>query len=251
MNKLKYIIAVILFTGSISIMYAGEIDSVIVRGDNDLLAYKDGTSPKEAMNEALNLAVTWVVKDVCSQMKEACSDYKEIYLQTFKITSPKKESLFVIETYNPAYGLMFSLLYTEEGTYKFPVSSPLIMGKYMYNNEEMFKDWNGQLLEKPIISFRDIDSNGTYEVIFNCRLHFGKENTVETRVFRPVSRTEIREWFKYNSKEIIEVNGALRVIKRNIKKIESSKLTLSQDIYTFTDNKYLSSMDDMVIEVEK
>jgi len=238
LNKLILFIICILAATE---LIAGSDYSVTIRDDNDISTYKDSVSKQEPAPVVVNTKLKeFLIQKLMDSELDAVQMYK--YIQTFRISTPDSNYVFVAEIDEGPRGLQFYLFYFNQ---KRNMCSDYfnVNGYFMKNDEEGFKEWNGMLVDKPYISFKDVNNDGTNEIIFNRRAHNGTWNAVETIVIRILAELKIEKWFSYFSKELKGDDGET-LVKRTLQKVEGNDFFLNAGAYNLKTGKFLGKMDD-------
>jgi len=226
--------------------FAGTDYLVTARDDNDIATFKDSTSKQFPAPEAFSAKLkSFLAKKLMYGELDAVQMYK--YMQTFRITTPDSNYIFVTEIDEGLRGMQFYLFYFNR---KQNLCSDFlnIDGYFMKNNEEGFEDWNGRLVDEPFISFKDIENNGAYDIIFNRRAHNGTWNAVETIVMKISEDVKIEKWFSYYSKELKGIDGE-KMIKRTLKKAEGNDLLFGISEYDYKTGRFLQAMTDETVTI--
>ncbi len=239
MKKFFLIFSIVFITGSH--LFAEINYNVVVRGDNDILTYKDSLSKQVPAPAVFNEKLEkFLVKKLLEGELDAVQMYT--YLQTFRITTPDSNYVFVSEIDEGSRGLQFYVFY-------FNVKQNLcsdyfnIDGYFMKNDEEGFNEWNGKLIEKPYIKFADLKGDGSYVILFRRRAHNGTWNAVETIVIKPENDLNLKKMFSFYSKEL-KLLERESLIKREIKSLKGNDVTLSASVYDPGTDGFIRNMDD-------
>lgn len=217
---LSAIFLLLLFSAGVN---AQSVDKVIVREDNDIVTFLDSVSSKETLPPVLKVNITNLISKRCKELAEDC-DRNNIYFQTFKINSGDGNILYITELNEDLSGFQIYLcLYNSANDIYSDFFN--IDGMFMYNNEEGFQSWNGRLIEKPYISFADLDKNGKKEILFQRRAHNGTWNAVETIALKPDDSGSLKKYFSFYSKELKGV-GTETMTVRKIKSVINGTVTL-------------------------
>lgn len=245
--KIKSILFLFFLFSSAAFLLAGSDYSVIVRTDNDILTYKDSLSGQVPAPAVFNTKLKdFLIKKLMDGELDAVQMYH--YMQTFRINAPDSNYVFVTEIDEGPRGLQFYLFYcdSKQNTCSDYVN---IDGYFMKNDEEGFESWNGKLIDKPYISFKDVNNDGKPEIIFNRRSHNGNSwNAVETIVMKISNSAKLEKWFTYFSKEL---RGAEQnvLVKRILDKIDGDSLFFKLKSYDSKTGGFLRDLDDEVNEL--
>lgn len=244
---MKLLLFVIIFCVLISGgVFAGTDYMVTARDDNDIATFKDSTSKQFPTPEAFNAKLkSFLTKKLMDGELDAVQMYK--YIQTFRITIPDSNFVFVTEVDEGPRGMQFYLFYFNR---KQNLCSDFfnIDGYFMKNGEEGFSDWNGKLIDEPFINFKDIENDGAHEIIFNRRAHNGTWNAVETIVMKISKDVKIEKWFSYYSKELKGIDGE-KMIKRTLKKAQGNNLIFGLSEYDYKTGRFLQAMTDETVTI--
>lgn len=243
-TKLCFIIASLFLCSSV--LFTQNKYQFIQRADNDILTYADTVSQKQSAPDAYSKSLSRFLNERKKQVKtEAELPFK--YMQTFRIKTPDSNSVFAAMIDEGSFGMRIFLFYYNKQTKA--CSEPVtINAAFMKNDEEGFEEWNGKMLERPLVSFTDVDVDGTSELIFNRRAHNGTWNAVETIVYK-LSDSKIEKWFSFYSKELKDT-GTETMFTRKIKSVINAVVTLS---VTALDTTFhiTSDMPDETITIEQ
>ena len=228
-------------------LHAQNLNSVVARDDNDIVTFRDSVSGKETMPAALKTNIAGLISKVCKELSDDC-DMSGLYLQTFQINPSDGNVLYVTELKESLSGfqIYFCMYNAKRNNYS---DFFQIDGTFMYNNEQGFDSWNGRLIDKPYITFADLDGDGKNETLFQRRAHNGTWNAVETIVLKTDDDGNLKKYFSFYSKELKET-GTETMEMRKIKSVKKDKVTLSvtaRDVTFHIDN----DMPDEIITIVK
>jgi hypothetical protein len=203
---------------------AQNLNNVVARDDNDIVTFRDSVSGKETMPAALKINIAGLIAKVCKELSDDC-DMSGLYFQTFRINPGDGNILYVTELNESLSGFQIYLCMYDSKKNNYSDFFQ-IDGTFMYNNEQGFDSWNGRLIDKPYITFADLDGNGKIEILFQRRAHNGTWNAVETIALKTDDNGNLKKYFSFYSKELKET-GTETIEIRKIKSIKKDKVTLS------------------------
>lgn len=228
-------------------LHAQNLNSVVARDDNDIVTFRDSVSGKETMPAALKTNIAGLISRVCKELSDDC-DISSLYFQTFKINPGDGNVLYVTELNESLSGFQLYLCMYDAKKNNYSDFFQ-IDGTFMYNNEQGFESWNGRLIDKPYITFTDLDGDGRNEILFQRRAHNGTWNAVETIALKTDNDGNLKKYFSFYSKELKETGTETMEI-RKIKSVNNNKVTLGvteRDMTFHIDN----DAPDEIITIDK
>jgi hypothetical protein len=204
-------------------LHAQNLNSVVARDDNDIVTFRDSVSGKETMPSALKTNIAGLIAKVCKELSDDC-DMSGLYFQTFKIIRDDGYVLYVTELNESLSGFQIYLCIYDSKKNNYS-DFLQIDGTFMYNNEQGFESWNGRMIDKPYITFADLDGDSKNEILFQRRAHNGTWNAVETIAIKTDEVGNLKKYFSFYSKELKETGTETMEI-RKIKSVKNGKVAL-------------------------
>lgn len=152
------------------------VHRAIVREDNDF-------STKVYGDELLVDLPLFVRESLCAFLdKEPKADVVTLY----QIFYDKNIRLILLKLAYPSSAIRYFIFAVDVHDRKMTSSPPYVNGKWMENNERGLRcDEVGYLIDKPLLSFVDIDRDGAAEIAVKERVHNGNMyDAVITKYFR-------------------------------------------------------------------
>jgi hypothetical protein len=152
--------------------------TAIVAQDNDLSLDKQPKGERVGVPKAVQQTIHTVARKAFENWKRAAQGSSEaqkyfemklndVYGMVFRIEAPQKKALFIFQE-NGLFGAIFyHLILFDPHKNVVTQSPPRIYGKWMQGGF-----WGAKLLE-PLISFDDLDQDGSPEIIIQERVHNG------------------------------------------------------------------------------